>query len=335
MVRITAVSRSVASVLEAVGDLSYAWEILGDYVAVLHARVRAEPRTAVLLRATFLKLASILDVPLVRIAQLGSPDAASVAAYYSGELVTFVRRVLDVVPVAVFALLGEIVRVQTRGLAPLPVKLETAYLKEYAQLPERYALAKLTNQVSVFTEGVLAMEKTLLGVVRVDPRRVLHDGLRTELVRRLSATLHETLVFPPLPKKRRDREADAFRSVLERLATDVAGFRRSVEYVQDYIDIAGLKMWQEELARVVDYNVERECNRARRGRNRTRTGSPRTRARLSGRGTDPIRGHLARRGESPARESGDASRERPRDERVKRARNRESPIPTQASCAAR
>ena len=67
MVRITAVSRSVASVLEAVGDLSYAWEILGDYVAVLHARVRAEPRTAVLLRATFLKLASILDVPLVRI----------------------------------------------------------------------------------------------------------------------------------------------------------------------------------------------------------------------------------------------------------------------------
>ena len=143
------------------------------------------------------------------------------------------------------------------------------------------------------------------------------------------------LVFPPLPKKRRDREADAFRSVLERLATDVAGFRRSVEYVQDYIDIAGLKMWQEELARVVDYNVERECNRARRGRNRTRTGSPRTRARLSGRGTDPIRGHLARRGESPARESGDASRERPRDERVKRARNRESPIPTQASCAAR
>ena len=31
--------------------------------------------------------------------------------------------------------------------------------------------------------------------------------------------------------------------------------------VQDYIDIAGLKMWQEELARVINYNVERECNR--------------------------------------------------------------------------
>ena len=35
-------------------------------------------------------------------------------------------------------------------------------------------------------------------------------------------------------------------------------FRR---YVQDYCDIAGLKMWQEELGRVINYNTEHECNR--------------------------------------------------------------------------
>ena len=43
------------------------------------------------LRATFLKLASILQLPLVRIGQCQSPDLVSVSEYYSGELVAFVR----------------------------------------------------------------------------------------------------------------------------------------------------------------------------------------------------------------------------------------------------
>lgn len=30
---------------------------------------------------------------------------------------------------------------------------------------------------------------------------------------------------------------------------------------QDYIGIYGLKMWHEELSRVIAYNVEAECNR--------------------------------------------------------------------------
>lgn len=31
--------------------------------------------------------------------------------------------------------------------------------------------------------------------------------------------------------------------------------------VQDYVGIYGLKMWQEEYTRVINFNVERECNR--------------------------------------------------------------------------
>lgn len=38
------------------------------------------------------------------------------------------------------------------------------------------------------------------------------------------------------------------------------GFRRSFEYIQDYVNIYGLKIWQEELSRIVNYNVEQECN---------------------------------------------------------------------------
>ncbi|KAJ8611733.1 hypothetical protein CTAYLR_009190 [Chrysophaeum taylorii] len=249
MVRLTNVQST--NVLETVADLSYAWEVLRQYVGILRDRIRADPSTAVLLRATFLKLASILDVPLVRISQCDSissrGDQASVAEYYSRELVKFVRDVLDVIPRSVFQLLNEIIQIQTR-LTPLPVKFETAYLKDFAQLGERYQLAKLTNQVSVFTEGVLAMEQTLLGVIRVEPRRILHDGLRKELVRRLCLAL--------------DLDATrGFERALDDLAHRIDGFRRSVEYVQDYIDIAGLKMWQEEFSRVINYAVENEANK--------------------------------------------------------------------------
>ena len=48
-------------------DLSYAWEIVNDYISSFHDRVRRDPRSVVLLRATFLKLVSILDVPLTRV----------------------------------------------------------------------------------------------------------------------------------------------------------------------------------------------------------------------------------------------------------------------------
>jgi WASH complex subunit strumpellin len=38
------------------------------------------------------------------------------------------------------------------------------------------------------------------------------------------------------------------------------GFRRSFEYVQDYVGVYGLKIWQEEVSRIVNYNVEQESN---------------------------------------------------------------------------
>ncbi|MPC89640.1 WASH complex subunit strumpellin [Portunus trituberculatus] len=38
------------------------------------------------------------------------------------------------------------------------------------------------------------------------------------------------------------------------------GFRTSFEYIQDYISMYGLKIWQEEMSRIINYNVEQECN---------------------------------------------------------------------------
>ena len=52
-------------------------------------------------------------------------------------------------------------------------------------------MAKLTHSISVFTEGILAMKSTLYGVIKVDPKKLLEDGIRKELVRLITYTLHQ------------------------------------------------------------------------------------------------------------------------------------------------
>ena len=254
MVRTVNVTSSVLSKLENVTDLAYGWELLGDYQSVIHSRIEADPRNVVLLRATFLKLASILDVPLTRISQCDSPDAISVAEFYSSELVHFVRRVVEVVPKKVFGLLRRIIEIQSERMQPIPMRIEADRLSDYAQPNERLELARLTYRVSLFTEGILAMKQTLLGVVQVDPREILEKGLRKELVQQVCGAMHEALVFRQFSSGELERVAAGLEKTLDTM-------RRSVEYIQDYIDLAGLKMWQEEIHRIVNFYVEQESNR--------------------------------------------------------------------------
>ena len=78
------------------------------------------------------------------------------------------------------------------------IRLEKDKLKEFSQLDQRFQIAKLTHQVcrkiskdepflkqvSVLSTGILAMRTTLVGVVQVDPKKLLEEGLRRELVTR-------------------------------------------------------------------------------------------------------------------------------------------------------
>jgi WASH complex subunit strumpellin len=55
-----------------------------------------------------MKIASIMNQPLVRIIEANSDDLKSVANFYSSELVRFVKRVLQVIPKKIFTLLEKI-----------------------------------------------------------------------------------------------------------------------------------------------------------------------------------------------------------------------------------
>ena len=118
----------------------------------------------------------------------------------------------------------------------------------------RFDLAKLTHEISRFTEGILEMEKTLLGVIRVDPRQILEEGLRRELVRQVAKAMHTDLTFKEFTRQEIDTH-------MSRVASTLDGLKRSIEYLQDYIGIAGLKIFQQELGRIINYNTEQEANR--------------------------------------------------------------------------
>lgn len=60
-------------------------------------------------------------------------------------------------------------------------------------------------------------------------------------------------------KKDKVRESELWPR-LTALEARMSGFRRSFEYIQDYVNIYGLKIWQEEVSRIINYNVEQECN---------------------------------------------------------------------------
>lgn len=175
----------------------------------------------------------------------------SVAEYYSGELVSFLRRILAVVPETVFHLLNSVIAALNERMLTVPAKMEQPHLKvgpprachspprrsrrpasqQYAQMEERYELARATHEISVHTEGVLAMKRTLLGVVEVDPRQVLEDGIRRELAHRVAAAMHKLLVFQPTRKK--DRVTPQMvEGRLEELMSKLEGFSRSFEYIQ-------------------------------------------------------------------------------------------------------
>uniref|UniRef100_A0A8C4QPA4 WASH complex subunit 5 n=1 Tax=Eptatretus burgeri TaxID=7764 RepID=A0A8C4QPA4_EPTBU len=254
MIRTSNIREDVLITLQIVGDLTYAWKIIDSYTTIMQQGIKCDPSLVTKLRATFLKLASALDLPLLRINQANSPDLVSVSQYYSGELVAYVRKVLQIIPESMFDLLARVVQFQTRSIVEVPTRLNKDQLRDYAQLDARWQVAKLTHAISVFTEGILMMKTTLVGIIKVDPKQLLEDGIRKELVQQVSAALHSNLRFNPKAKT-----SELLRK-LEEMAAQMDGFRRSFEYIQDYVSIYSLKIWQEEVSRIINYNVEQECN---------------------------------------------------------------------------
>jgi WASH complex subunit strumpellin len=239
--------------MQLISDMSYALQLIDNFTNEMQSLIKNRPSLVIKLRATFLKLAFALDLPLVRITQSNSPDFSSVTQYYSLELVSYVRKVLQIIPLSMFNLLARIISIQTDKLKEVPTLLEKERIKEFSQLDQRYEIAQLTYSISLYTQGILQLKSTEIGCITINSKQLLEDGIRRELVKQITAALHAQLQFT-------GKSNQELMQKLERLAEQLDGFRRSFEYIQDYANIYGLKIWQEEFSRIVYFHVEQECN---------------------------------------------------------------------------
>ena len=81
-------------------------------------------------------------------------------------------------------------------------------------------LAEATHSIAAFTQGMLAMERTFVGVIELEPRQILEDGIRKQLVQRIASIGHHELVFS-------STETSFFGKVRPRANAAVAALPRS------------------------------------------------------------------------------------------------------------
>lgn len=144
--------------LETVADVSYAWCTIDLYTKFMQDSIKENPTVTSRLRALFLKLASAMEIPLLRINQSHSEDLVSVSQYYSNELIKYIQKVLQVIPEMVFSIVKKIIDLQTWTIKEVPTKLDKEKLREFAQLEHRMEVAKLTHTASTFTTGLCTLQ---------------------------------------------------------------------------------------------------------------------------------------------------------------------------------
>eukprot|EP00985_Skeletonema_marinoi_P011305 scaffold5364_cov134-Skeletonema_marinoi.AAC.3 len=265
MARAVGINESIAQDIKFISDISYGVESMKSYVKIIHSRISKDPSNVNLLQGFFLKLSNSLDGPVVRLKQLKSPEVERVTGYYSSQLVAFVRNVLEIVPVSVFGILVQISDIFERRLQRLPLKIQGDKLGAYAQLGERYKLSMMAHEISIFADGVLSMDNSIIGGIEINPRKLLDEGLRKEMVRHVSELLYNLLQFDFAADSETvasitKHQAAAMRS-LASLSRRLEGFQSALECIGDYVSIHGLKMWHEEFSRIISYNVEQEVNK--------------------------------------------------------------------------
>jgi WASH complex subunit strumpellin len=103
---------------------------------------------------------------------------------------------------------------------------------------------------------MLCLDKVLMGVIEIEPKEILIDGLRKELGRTLANILHEGFIFT---KKTNTSSHDDLESKFRTLRDKITGLKRSIEYIQDFLNVYGEKIWNEELTRIIEFAVEKEA----------------------------------------------------------------------------
>ena len=90
MIRIMGIKKEYLEHMRIISDFSFAWIAMEKYLPSLKEVISTEPERVLYMRTVFLKMSSIMDGPLLHIANAESNDFESVANYYSTQLLDYV-----------------------------------------------------------------------------------------------------------------------------------------------------------------------------------------------------------------------------------------------------
>lgn len=130
MIQIMGVKKSVLANMTEIYDFSYAWVAMDGYLELLQRTIGTNPKSVLMLKTVFIKMSTIMESPLRRIAEAQSEDFESVAKFYSGQLLKFIKSVLYVIPVNIFKELDMVSTIFSTHVKEFKVKLNKDVLKE-------------------------------------------------------------------------------------------------------------------------------------------------------------------------------------------------------------
>lgn len=113
-------------------------------------------------------------------------------------------------------------------------------------------IAKYSKEIAVYTDGIMSMDKYIIGMIEVIPMKILEEGLRKELLVMLGGKLNSKLRFSKV------KSFGEYEQLLTKVGEELDSLKRAVEYIQDMLNIQGLKIWYDEYNKLVSVYVDAE-----------------------------------------------------------------------------
>ncbi|WKX92112.1 hypothetical protein Q1695_010275 [Nippostrongylus brasiliensis] len=219
-------------------DPSYLWPILDDWTPRIQRRI-LESSNVNAVRSLFFKLSLSISTLCER---FGNDEKKNlIGRAYSYHLERRLRVILQTIPHRLFSVL------KTTLCPALQRQWEPAFDKsaarEMADFEDNFRLAEATYTISNLSLGVSRMALKKVGVISINPKELLEEGIRRELSLELPAMLTTLDKNQPLE------------DVLRNLYEGIHPFHRAFIYLCEHVDINGHDMWRQEVDAIIRHTA--------------------------------------------------------------------------------